>query len=179
MHDETRTTAGQRHEPAHRTRNMTETPEERSHRLSIAIDSHSPSTYSQNTSIFSLLVPSCMIHSAVLFSLLSHTCFIFISNFPQNWVSQAWCACSYEHATFEYATFIFRGISRQWTKQSPLPQLAFHPLWFCCVLRFLLFPYCVRKRKICFHIPGSTLYRLLKIQFKHKHTFMTSSLSGH
>lgn len=120
MHDETRTTAGQRHEPAHRTRNMTETPEERSHRLDIVIDSHSTSTHSQNNSFFfSLLVPSCMIHSAVLFSLLSHTCFIFISNFPQNWVSQAWCACSYEHATF-----IFRGISRQRTKQSPLSHTA-------------------------------------------------------
>lgn len=128
MHDETLTTVSQRHEPAHQTRNMTETPEERSHRLDITMESHSTSTYSQNNNVFffsPLFILSCMIHSAVLFSLLSHTCFIFISNFPQNWVSQAWCTCSYEHATFEHATFIFRGILRQWTKQSPLPQLAF------------------------------------------------------
>lgn len=148
MHDETRTTAGQRHEPAHRTRNMTETPEERSHRLDIVIDSHSTSTYSQNNSIFFLLVPSCMIHSAVLFSLLSHTCFIFISNSPQNWVSQAWCACSYEHATF-----IFRGISRQWTKQSPLS----HTLSFSSTMVLL----CTKMSDV------SLLYKKKKNMFSH------------
>lgn len=151
MHDETLTTAGQRNEPAHRTRNMTETPEERSRRLNTAVDSHSPSTHSQNNSVFFPLGP-CLHDSlfCIIFSSFPHV-FHFYFKFSSE-LGQPSLVRMLLWATFQHATILFWGISRQWTKQSPLPQLAFYPLCTLCS---------IRKKEKCFHIPESILDRLL------------------